>query len=104
MDTIEAIKQRRAVKHYDAKYEMPKQDVDQLLALTRLAPTAFNQQNYRFVMVKDKQLREQIKQAAHGQAQVTDASLLIIICADTKAWEKQPLRCWQNAPQEANPN
>lgn len=100
MHTFEAIEQRRAVKHYDATHEMNQKDIDKLLGLAKLSPTAFNQQNYRFVLVKDKHLRKQIKEAAHGQAQVTDASLLIVICADTRAWEKEPLRYWKNAPAE----
>jgi nitroreductase len=98
VDTIEAIEQRRSVKYFDPQHEMSQQEIDKLMSLAKLSPTAFNQQNYRFVLVKDKNLRKQIREAAHDQAQVTDASLLIVICADTKAWEKQPLRYWQNAP------
>ena len=98
MDTIEAIEQRRSVKYFDPQHEMSQQEIDKLMSLAKLSPTAFNQQNYRFVLVKDINLRKQIREAAHDQAQVTDASLLIVICADTKAWEKQPLRYWQNAP------
>jgi len=98
VDTIEAIEQRRSVKHFDPQHEMSQQEIDKLMALAKLSPTAFNQQNYRFVLVQDKNLRKQIREAAHDQAQVTDASLLIVICADTRAWEKQPLRYWQNAP------
>ena len=100
MNTIEAIEQRRAVKYYDPSHEMTKQEINQLISLAQLAPTAFNQQNVRFVMVSDKELRKKIRVAAGGQAQVTDASLLIVLCADTKAWEKEPMRYWANAPQE----
>lgn len=100
METIEVIKQRRAVKSYDPEHEMTQEEIDQLLSLVRLAPTAFNQQNYRFVLVRDPALRQQIRAVAWDQAQVTDASLLIVICADMKAWEKQPARYWANAPQE----
>jgi nitroreductase len=100
MDTIEVIKQRRAVKHYDPEHDMSQQEIDELMALTKLAPTAFNQQNCRFVLVRDAQLRKQIRAAAWDQAQVTDASLLIVICADIKAWEKNPARYWANAPAE----
>ena len=100
METIEAIKQRRAVKQYDAKHEMLQEEIDQLMSLAKLAPTAFNQQNYRFVLVRDPELRKQIRAAAWDQAQVTDASLLIVLCADIKAWEKEPARYWANAPTE----
>jgi len=100
MDTIEAVRQRRAVKQYDPEYEMTQEEVDQLIGLAKLAPTAFNQQNYRFVLVRDAGLRKQIREAAWDQGQVTDASLLIVICADLKAWEKDPARYWANAPGE----
>ncbi|PPD33884.1 MAG: nitroreductase family protein, partial [Methylomonas sp.] len=40
--------------------------------------------------------------AAWDQAQVTDASLLIVLCADLKAWEKQPARYWRNAPADVS--
>ena len=100
MDTIEAVRQRRAVKQYDPEHEMTREEVDQLIGLAKLAPTAFNQQNNRFVLVRDAELRKQIREAAWDQAQVTDASLLIVICADLKAWEKDPARYWANAPAE----
>jgi len=100
METFEAIKQRRAVKYYDPEHKMTQGEIDQLMSLAKLSPTAFNQQNYRFLLVNDASLRKQIRAAAHDQAQVTDASLLIVLCADLKAWEKEPQRYWKNAPDE----
>lgn len=75
-------------------------EVDELLSLVLLSPTAFNIQNWRFVVVKDPDLRERIRKVAWDQEQVTDASLFVILCADLKAWEKAPERYWQNAPEE----
>ncbi len=100
MDTISAIESRRAVKHYDPNHQMTKEDEDKLLTLATQSPTAFNIQNWRFVVVKDPDLRKQIREVSWDQAQVTDASLFIILCADRKSWEKDPGRYWQNAPQE----
>lgn len=100
MDTRQAIELRRAVKHYDADHSMTPEEVDELLSLAALSPTAFNIQNWRFVVVSDSDLRKQIRMAAWDQAQVTDASLLVILCADLKAWEKEPGRYWDEAPQE----
>jgi len=37
---------------------------------------------------------------AWDQSQVTDTSLFIVLCADLKAWEKEPGRYWVNAPDE----
>lgn len=99
MDTLEAIKARRAVKTYDPNFVMPQADETKLFEMVRHAPTSFNIQNWRFVNVKDKSLREEIKKAAWGQVQVTEASLLVILCADVKAWNKSPERYWADAPQ-----
>ena len=100
MDTLAAIKARRSVKHYDADFVMPQQDIDTLLEHAIESPTSFNIQHWRLVLVQDKSLRSQMREAAWGQAQVTDASLLFIICADLKAWDKDPERYWKNAPAE----
>jgi nitroreductase len=100
MRTVEAIRSRRAVKHYDADHEMTEEEVNELLSLAVLSPTAFNIQNWRFVVVTDRALRKQIREVAWDQAQVTDTSLFIVLCADLKSWEKQPGRYWVNAPQE----
>ncbi|MGE9290636.1 MAG: nitroreductase family protein [Puniceicoccales bacterium] len=100
METLEAIRQRRAVKHYDPQHRLTPEEEKQLLQSAMLAPTAFNIQHWRFVTVKDPELRQQIRAAAWDQAQVTDASLLVILCADKKAWEKSPERYWKDAPEE----
>lgn len=100
MNVLEAIKQRRAVKHFDPVFEMPRSDFDQLMSAALDSPTSFNIQNWRFVRVQDKSIRQQIRAAAWNQAQVTEASELIIICADVMSWDKSPERYWRNAPQE----
>ncbi len=99
MNTKDAIKSRRAIKEFDPDHEMPEAIEKELLSLGMLAPTAFNIQNWRFVVVKDPGLREQIKAAAGGQAQVSDSSLFIVMCADLNSWKKDPKRYWANAAQ-----
>lgn len=101
MNTLEAIRSRRAVKHYDPDFVMPEADEKELMDLMRQAPTSFNLQNWRIVSVKDKALKEQVREAAWDQAQVTEASLTLILCADVKAWDKDPARYWSEAPQQA---
>jgi nitroreductase len=101
MDTIDAIRGRRAVKHYDAAFVMPVEHEALLIDLARQAPTSFNLQNWRVANVKDKALRAEIRAAAWDQAQVTDASLLFVFAADLKAHERDPARYWVDAPKEA---
>ena len=100
MKTIEAIHSRRAVKHFNANHSMTVEEVDEILSLAILSPTAFNIQNWRFVVVDDDNLRSKIRAVAWDQSQITDASLFIILCADLKAWEKEPKRYWENVPKE----
>lgn len=101
MDTKLAIESRRSVKQFDPNHRLTEQEIDDLLSSAILSPTAFNIQHWRFVLVQDPDLRQQIREVAWNQAQVTDASLLVIVCADLNAWQKQPERYWQNAPQAA---
>ena len=100
MEVFEAIETRRAIKHYDANHTMSDAEIDKLMSAALAAPTAFNIQNWRFVLVRDPELRKEVRAVAWDQAQVTDASLLVVLCADTKAWEKDPARYWQQRPQE----
>jgi len=100
MDTITAIENRRSIKSFDPNHQMSAAEEKQLLELAQLSPTAFNIQNWRFLLVKNPELRQQIREVSWDQAQVTDASLLIVMCADLKSWQKDPARYWKNAPQE----
>lgn len=101
MDTRLAIQSRRAVKQFDPQHRLNDAEIEELLSLAILSPTAFNIQHWRFVLVQEPELRQQIRTVAWDQAQVTDASLFIVICADINAWQKQPERYWCNAPQAA---
>jgi nitroreductase len=98
--TEEAIKTRRAIKHYDPAHRMTDEEIKKLLSLAILSPTAFNIQNWRYVVVHDKELRNKIRAEAWDQAQVTDASLLIVLCADLNTWQKNPVRYWKNTSKE----
>ncbi|MBI5330207.1 MAG: nitroreductase family protein [Betaproteobacteria bacterium] len=94
-----AIEARRAIKSFDPEHRLSQEETDRLMQLAMLSPTAFNIQNWRFVLVSDPALREQIRAVSWNQAQVTDASLLVILTADLKAWEKDPQRYWHLAAQ-----
>jgi len=100
MDIKQAIIERRSVKHYDTDHIMSDAEINELMQHAILSPTAFNIQHWRFVNVQDKDKRQQIQDASWGQTQVTEASLLLVLCADLNAWEKQPERYWRDAPEE----
>ena len=100
MDTFDAIYGRRAVKHFDPDHVMPESDLTRLLEAAIQSPTSFNIQHWRFVVVGDEALRAQIRAAGNDQAQMTDASVLILMTADVDAWKKEPRRYWANAPED----
>lgn len=100
MDTLEAIYQRRAIKHFDANHEMPPEIQEKILDAARQAPSSFNIQHWRLLNITDKILKEKLREASWNQAQVTDASLFLIICVDLKAHAKDPDRYWETAPAE----
>jgi nitroreductase len=88
MNTLDAIAARRAIKHYDPSHRMTEEEIKTLLTAALQSPTAFNIQHWRFVTVIDPEVRKQIRAVAWDQAQVTDSSLLIVLCADKDAWKK----------------
>ncbi len=101
METIDAIYQRRAVKQFDAGHQLTAEEETKLLEATIQSPTSFNIQHWRFVILRDPELRSKIRtDFGNDQAQMTDASLLVLMTADVKAWEKDPRRYWANAPRE----
>lgn len=102
METFDAIYGRRAVKHYDPDHLLTPEEETKLLEAAIQAPTSFNIQHWRFVVIRDEKLRKSVRELGNNQAQITDASLLILMTADMKAWAKNPERYFKNAPKEVS--
>jgi len=101
MNTLEAIYKRRAVKQFDPDHKLTEEEERTLFEAMIQAPTSFNIQHWRFVVIRDPELRSKIrKEYGNDQAQMTDASLLVLFTADTKAWKKEPERYWTETPKE----
>ncbi|MBS3926116.1 MAG: nitroreductase family protein [Nitrosarchaeum sp.] len=98
MDTFDAIKSRRSIKSFQ-NYTMSKEEINQLLEAAILSPTSYNIQNWRFIIVTKQDLKDKLCALSYGQRQVAEASLIIILCADLKAWNKDPERYWKNIPE-----
>ena len=97
MNTLDTIQNRRSIKQYDVNHRISEADFNRIIRAAMLAPTSFNIQHWRFVRVSDRDLRGQLRAAAWDQAQVTDASELLIITGSIKAWDENPDRYWRNA-------
>lgn len=97
MKTIKAIKERRSIKHYDSKFTICEAEISSLLELALLSPTSFNIQNWRFVVVTDPAKKTALRTASYNQAQVSEASVVIILCANLSA-HFEAGRYWIQAP------
>ncbi len=100
MDTFDAIKQRRSIKSFDKNHKMTQDEITSLLELAILSPTSYNIQNWRFVLITEQDLKDKLCGLSYGQRQVSDASLVIVLCADLKAWDKNPERYWKSLPED----
>ena len=63
MQVKEAIQLRRSIKHFDTNHVMTEKEIHELLSHAILSPTAFNIQNWRFVVVTDQALRHKSVQS-----------------------------------------
>lgn len=82
MQVMEAIRKRRSVRSYQPT-EVEQEKLDLILEAARLAPSASNRQEWRFVIVKDKTTRQKLMSAAKGQSFVGEAPVVIACCAET---------------------
>lgn len=82
MSVWEAIKGRRSVRRFDPARDVPREVVSRLLEAARWAPSAGNAQPWMFVVVRSKELKEGLVQAALGQRFLAQAPLVIVVCAD----------------------
>ncbi len=80
MDLFDVIVQRRSVRSYEDR-AVEDDKLAQVLEAARLAPSAGNRQEWRFVVVRDAELRRKLMEAARGQQFVGDAPVVIAACA-----------------------
>jgi len=103
MEVIESIYQRRSIKQFDPEHKLTSAEEKKLFEAVIQSPTSFNIQHWRFVVLRDPELRTKIRsEFGNDQSQMTDASLLVLFTADVKAWAKEPKRYWANSPQEVS--
>ncbi len=79
MDLFETIRNRRSIRKYHDQSLDP-EDLNKVLEAGRLAPSANNRQEWRFVVVQDADMRQKLSVAACGQKFVAEASAVIACC------------------------
>ncbi|WP_114191872.1 nitroreductase family protein [Edaphovirga cremea] len=115
MDTIEAIKQRRASRAFDSDFTMSLQDKKNLLDIAmKNTPSAFNLQPWRPFLIESKQQRELIGDAvwdpqqrqnlaesSWNKSRIIDCSMLVVLCGDFSFWNRHVDEIWQDASKSA---
>lgn len=87
MSLIEKLNWRYATKKFDSTKKLTADQLDSLLSAVQLSPSSAGMQNYRILVIEDPEIREQLREAAYGQQQLTQASQVIVFAAETNVDE-----------------
>jgi nitroreductase len=91
LEVFEAVKARRSIRKYRDE-SIPQAKVERLLETARLAPSGSNLQNWKFIVVEDKNIRKRLVEACNNQSFVGEASLVIAGVVDpSKKWHQVDL-------------
>jgi len=91
MAIFDTIKDRRSIRTYKEEC-IPKDNLEKLLEAERLAPSAGNRQNWKFIVVENEQIKKQLGTASNNQAFVSTASHVIAGVGDfAQKWHQVDL-------------
>ncbi len=99
MDFKDILNNRRSVKSYVSKQSISDEDLEALFEEVILSPSSFNLQHWKFIAVKDIQRKKQVQESAWGQEQVSDCSVLLIVCGKVDAYLDAP-EIYSETPKE----
>jgi nitroreductase len=80
MDVFTAIDQRRSVRAYK-EMDVEEDKLRKILEAGRLSPSASNRQEWKFIVIKNKETRWKLADAALGQSFIGEAPVVIVACA-----------------------
>src|SRR6202021_983911 len=83
----QAIQERRATPSFDGA-PMPVEDLRQILDAGLHAPSGYNMQPWRFVVVQSSEQKKRLRAASYNQGKVEEASVVIVACGDADGWRK----------------
>jgi len=79
MALLEQIAERRSIQRFKTR-AVGKEKLERILEAGRLAPSAKNRQEWRFVVLQKAALREKVKEAAFGDEKVAQAPVIVALC------------------------
>ena len=81
LSVAEAAERRRSIRSFSPE-AIPRDDLNQILDVVRLAPSAFNIQPWRFIAVESPEIKAQLAEAAFNQRQVLSAPTVLVLYTD----------------------
>ena len=91
MEVFDIIKERRSIRAYKSE-RIPNDKLERLLEAARLAPSAANRQNWKFIVVDNEEIKNQLVVASNNQTFVGTASHIIAGIGDsTQKWHQVDL-------------
>ncbi|OAB43825.1 nitroreductase family protein [Paenibacillus antarcticus] len=81
------INERHSVRKYDSSWKISQEEINEILSDAILAPSSSNLQPWRFIVIQDQSLKEQLLPIANNQQQIVDASAVIAVIGDLNAYE-----------------
>lgn len=81
------IEERRSVNNFVKGIEIKKEDLMEIFELLRLAPSCFNIQHTHYLVVKEEERKELLREAAFRQYKVHTASAAILVLGDKEAYK-----------------
>ena len=81
LSVVDAASRRRSIRTF-VQQPIPREDLEQIIEVASLAPSAFNAQPWRFVVVEDAALKAKLAAAAFNQRQVLSAPAVIVLYTD----------------------
>jgi nitroreductase len=84
---IDVIRDRRATPSFDGS-PVPPADLRQILEAGLQAPSGYNMQPWRFIVVQSAEGKRKLRAASYNQAKVEEASVMIVACGDMDGWRK----------------
>jgi nitroreductase len=79
MDVFTAISQRCSVRTYKT-IDVEEDKLKKILEAARLSPSASNRQDWKFIIVRNKETRKKLAKAAFGQSFIAEAPIVIVAC------------------------
>lgn len=81
----EVIRTRHSVRQYKRDVVIPEETLNEILELAAAAPSSWNLQQWRFLVIRDQAQKDLVKAISFGQQQVSDASVTVVVLGDLEA-------------------